>query len=51
MNSNDRSQNVNERKMYVALVESVRDNSGVVRIFSSLHVSGERTYFNHNYRS
>jgi len=29
--------------MYVGLVESVRDNGGVVRIFSSLHVSGERT--------
>ena len=37
-----RSQNVNERKMYVALVESVRDNGGEVRIFSSLHVSGEQ---------
>lgn len=37
-----RSQNVNERKMYVGLVESVRDNGGVVRIFSSLHVSGEQ---------
>lgn len=37
-----RSQSVEERKKYVALVESVRDNGGVARIFSSLHVSGER---------
>jgi len=37
-----RSQNVNERKTYVDLVESVRDNAGTVRIFSSLHVSGEQ---------
>nr|CAG4637056.1 EOG090X07BV [Ceriodaphnia reticulata] len=36
------SQSVEERKKYVALVESVRDNGGVARIFSSLHVSGER---------
>ena len=32
------------RKQYVALVDSVRDNNGDVRIFSSLHVSGERKY-------
>nr|CAG4649379.1 EOG090X07BV [Scapholeberis mucronata] len=37
-----RSQSVDERKKYVALVESVRDNGGVARIFSSLHVSGEQ---------
>nr|CAG4634818.1 EOG090X07BV [Alona affinis] len=37
-----RSQNVEERKQYVALVESVRDSGGTVRIFSSLHVSGEQ---------
>ena len=30
--------------MYVKLVESVRDNGGNVRIFSSLHVSGERKF-------
>ena len=30
--------------MYVKLVESVRDNGGTVRIFSSLHVSGERKF-------
>nr|CAG4641742.1 EOG090X07BV [Eurycercus lamellatus] len=37
-----RSQTIEERKQYVALVESVRDNGGIVRIFSSLHVSGEQ---------
>lgn len=37
-----RSNKVDERKMYVKLVESVRDNGGTVRIFSSLHVSGEQ---------
>nr|CAG4646302.1 EOG090X07BV [Macrothrix elegans] len=37
-----RSQSVEERKKYVALVESVRDYGGVARIFSSLHVSGEQ---------
>lgn len=30
------------RKRYVSLVESVRDNNGEVKIFSSLHVSGEQ---------
>lgn len=39
-----RSLSVEERKRYVSLVESVRDNGGTVRIFSSLHVSGERTF-------
>lgn len=33
------------RKEYVSLVDSVRENSGDVRIFSSMHVSGEREYF------
>ncbi|KZS07668.1 Protein pelota [Daphnia magna] len=37
-----RSQSVEERKTYVKLVESVRDNGGTTRIFSSLHVSGEQ---------
>lgn len=37
-----RSQNVQQRKRYVALVDSVRDNGGEVKIFSSLHVSGEQ---------
>lgn len=37
-----RSQSVDERKKYVSLVESVRENGGTVRIFSSLHVSGEQ---------
>ena len=30
------------RKRYVKLVDGVKENGGVVRIFSSLHVSGER---------
>ena len=33
-----------ERKKYVALVDSVRQNGGAVYIFSSLHVTGERKY-------
>lgn len=37
-----RSQDVNERKRFVNLVESVRDNNGDAKIFSSLHVSGEQ---------
>ncbi|XP_014674504.1 PREDICTED: protein pelota-like [Priapulus caudatus] len=37
-----RSQNIGERKRYVSLVESVRENGGDVKIFSSLHVSGEQ---------
>ena len=35
---------VAKRQKYVGLVDSVRENGGEVRIFSSLHVSGERTY-------
>lgn len=37
-----RSQDVGERRRYVRLVDSVRDNGGDVKIFSSLHVSGEQ---------
>ncbi|CAH8502371.1 unnamed protein product [Schistosoma rodhaini] len=37
-----RSRNLNERKQYVELVDQVKDNQGIVRIFSSLHVSGEQ---------
>ena len=37
-----RSQDVKERKRYVALVDSVRENGGDVRMFSSLHVTGEQ---------
>lgn len=32
------------RKEYINLVESVRDSGGDVKIFSSMHVSGEREY-------
>jgi protein pelota len=37
-----RSSDLNRRKTYVSLVDSVRENGGDVKIFSSLHVSGER---------
>ncbi|MFH4975740.1 hypothetical protein AB6A40_002449 [Gnathostoma spinigerum] len=37
-----RSKNVDERKKYVALVESVKAQGANVLIFSSLHVSGEQ---------
>jgi protein pelota len=37
-----RAASLAERKKYVALVESVRENSGQVHIFSSLHTSGEQ---------
>lgn len=37
-----RCQDVNLRKEYVTIVESVREYGGDVKIFSSLHISGER---------
>lgn len=37
-----RSQDIAMRRKYVDLVESVRNNGGTVRLFSSLHVSGEK---------
>ena len=37
-----RSKDIAMRKRYVKLVDGVKENGGVVRIFSSLHVSGER---------
>ncbi|XP_071849133.1 protein pelota homolog [Apostichopus japonicus] len=37
-----RSKDIATRKRYVSLVESVRDNGGEVKLFSSLHVSGEQ---------
>lgn len=37
-----RSQDVQRRKRYVSLVDNVRENGGDVKIFSSLHVSGEQ---------
>jgi len=40
-----RCQDVNLRKEYVNLVESVRDAGGEVKIFSSMHISGEREYY------
>ncbi|KAM8715124.1 hypothetical protein ACLKA7_002205 [Drosophila subpalustris] len=35
-------QDVSLRKEYVNLVESVRDAGGEVKIFSSMHISGEQ---------
>lgn len=35
---------VNIRKEYVKLVEDVRDAGGEVKIFSSMHISGQRKY-------
>jgi len=37
-----RACNIADRKKYVSLVESVRENGGDVRMFSSLHVSGDQ---------
>ena len=37
-----RSKELKERKQYVDMVDKVRENNGTVKIFSSLHVSGER---------
>nr|CAH7736337.1 unnamed protein product [Callosobruchus chinensis] len=37
-----RCKDVNERKEYVKLIDSVRENGGDVKIFSSLHISGEQ---------
>lgn len=37
-----RCQDVNLRKEYVNLVDSVRDAGGEVKIFSSMHISGEQ---------
>ncbi|KAM7435580.1 hypothetical protein ABFA07_014500 [Porites harrisoni] len=37
-----RSTDLPTRKRYVKLVESVKENGGDVRVFSSLHVSGEQ---------
>lgn len=37
-----RSQDVQKRKRYVKIVDAVKENGGEVRIFSSLHVSGEQ---------
>lgn len=37
-----RANNVAERRKYVELVDKVRDMGGDVKIFSSLHISGEQ---------
>lgn len=39
-----RNQDVQTRKEYVNLVDSVRESGGDVKIFSSMHISGERKY-------
>ena len=38
-----RSTNLSERKRYVKIVENVRAKNGQVKIFSTMHISGERT--------
>lgn len=43
-----RCQDIALRKEYVELVENVRDSGGDVKIFSSLHVSGERKFYANN---
>lgn len=40
-----RIQNIQERKRYVSLVDSVKDCGGDVKVFSSMHVSGERKLY------
>lgn len=37
-----RAQDVQKRKRYIKIVDGVKENGGEVRIFSSLHVSGEQ---------
>lgn len=37
-----RAQDIETRRKYVRLVESVREQNGKVHIFSSMHVSGEQ---------
>ena len=37
-----RHEDVPTRIKYVNLVEAVRENGGVVRVFSTMHVSGEK---------
>jgi len=37
-----RSNDIEQRRKYVQLVDSVKSQGGIVRIFSSLHVSGEQ---------
>lgn len=37
-----RSADLPTRQRYVALVEGVKESGGIIRIFSSLHVSGEQ---------
>lgn len=40
-----RCKNVAKRKRYIRLVEKVQESGGVVKIFSSLHISGERMFY------
>lgn len=37
-----RSQDIKKRKRYVRIVDTAKETGGEVRIFSSLHVSGEQ---------
>lgn len=44
-----RCKDVTLRKEYVELVENVKDSGGDIKIFSSLHVSGERKFYANNF--
>lgn len=39
-----RCQDISQRKEYVSLVENVREAGGEVKIFSSMHISGQRKW-------
>lgn len=39
-----RTHDVAKRKRLVRIVDSVRYNGGTVRMFSSMHITGEREY-------
>ena len=42
-----RASDLTTRKLYIHIVEQVRSQGGKVLLFSSLHVSGERKFFNY----
>lgn len=39
-----RAQDIQKRAMFVRLVQDVKSYGGEVKIFSSMHVSGQRTF-------
>ena len=40
-----RTHDVAKRKRLIAVVDSVRENGGTVRVFSSMHITGERKFW------